>query len=159
MCGCFTAYSLEISDLNVVSAAKFVSNGCGYMIAAADVLAKVIAGKKLSGLHGLDKTELIESMENELGALPPDRRDCVICSISAVRAAFADNRRRRIEEFQGEKALICTCFGVTEESIQRYIEDSDPRLVEDVTRACRAGGGCGSCVMLIQEMLDNAAGR
>jgi NAD(P)H-nitrite reductase large subunit len=57
--------------------------------------------------------------------------------------------------FRGEKALVCTCFGVTEETIDEALQISAVQTVEDVTSLCRAGGGCGACTMMIQEMLDN----
>jgi NifU-like protein len=74
-----------------------------------------------------------------------------------LRLGLADYRTYAIEEFRGERALICTCFGVSEESVQRYIEAEMPETVAEVTAACRAGGGCGSCRMLIQEMIDEQA--
>lgn len=153
-CGCFVGFSLEVSDAKIVSDARFISNGCGYMVASADVLANLVARKSLADLHSLNEPELVENIRQELDDFPADRKSCVDSVTEALRTAFADYRKRRIEEFRGEKALICTCFGVMEETIEQYIEDSDASSVEDVTRACRAGGGCGSCVMLIHEMLD-----
>jgi NifU-like protein len=80
-------------------------------------------------------------------------------AFSALRAAFSDHRARLIGEFTGERALVCTCFGVTEETIERYIAGGAAESVDDVSKATRAGGGCGSCRMLIQEMLDIARER
>jgi NifU-like protein len=70
---------------------------------------------------------------------------------------MAEYRRHRIEEFQGEKALICTCFGVSEETIVNVIAENDLTDVDEVSGLCRAGSGCGSCRMLIAELIDSQA--
>jgi len=129
------------------------------MIAAADVLADFIKDKHLRDLHGLQKDELQHKIYETVGDFDDGRRQCADCCIRALRTAFADFRTRQIEEFCGEKALICTCFGVTEETIQRQIEERAVHTVEEVGRLSNAGTGCGSCRMLIQEMLDAAAGQ
>jgi NifU-like protein len=61
----------------------------------------------------------------------------------------------QIEEFTGEKALICTCFGVSEETIERVIANNRCETVEEVSQKCNAGSGCGSCQPLIQEIIDS----
>jgi NifU-like protein len=90
----------------------------------------------------------------ELGEFPAGRGHCPEIGLEALRAALADYRKFRIEEFSGEKALICTCFGVSEEKIEGVISELGLETVEEVGDACNAGSGCGSCRMLIQEMLD-----
>ena len=138
------------------------------MIAAADVLAEIVTGKQLAELHGLDRNELRAKLRDELGAFPADRLHCEDACIEALRSAFADYRASQIEEFQGEKALICTCFGVSEETVESLLSEPGTatgfsvlpiKTIEDVTRACNAGGGCGSCRMLIQEIIDNSEFR
>jgi NifU-like protein len=155
VCGSFAGFSITVdADEKAVTSAAFQTNGCGYMIAAADVLCDAITGRHLSDLHGLDEVELTTLVTNAIGPVPDGRRHCLDTCISALRQAFADHRARQIEEFRGEKALVCTCFGVSEETIEHHIRSLTLESVDDVTNACRAGGGCGSCRMLIQEMLD-----
>ncbi len=154
-CGSFVSFSLQIgTDSKTVYDAGFRSNGCGYMIAAADVLAERIKGRQLSDLHGLNDDDLNSEIYNVLSCFPNDRRQCVGVCIEALRQAFADFRVRQIEEFPGEKALVCTCFGVTEETIETHIRERLIKTVDEVSRICNAGSGCGSCRMLIQEMID-----
>lgn len=154
-CGCFVEFSIEIKD-GRVETVGIRSNGCGYMLAAADILKHAVEVRELGALAGLDNELLRAAIENETGPLPPERRQCADVCIDALHSAFADHRAREIDEFRGEKALICTCFGVSEETIEHLIASAGPTSVDDVTASCRAGGGCGSCRMLIQEMLDNA---
>jgi bacterioferritin-associated ferredoxin len=47
---------------------------------------------------------------------------------------------------------VCSCFAVTDSEIEQVL-DTGARSVDDVTRACRAGGDCGSCRGQIAEML------
>ena len=126
------------------------------MLAAADVLCDWLRRKSVKDLHGLEADGLMECVTAELLSFPPMRTQCAEIVFEALRYAMRDYRSRRIEEFQGEKALICTCFGATEETIERAIEDQGLREVDEVSDLCRAGSGCGSCRMLIAEMLDSA---
>ncbi len=154
-CGSFVRFSLSIDAENrTITDAVFSSNGCGFMIAAADALADHVARKNLTDLHGFVDAELNKHIQTNLGEFPMARRECVTTCIEALRLAFADHRTQQIDEFQGEKALICTCFGVTEETIESLIVKGSLKTVDQVTNTCNAGGGCGSCRMLIQEMLD-----
>ncbi len=134
--------------------AKFKTNGCGFSIASADVLAKTIVGKRLIELHGLDDNYLRSKIENELGSFENHRRHCLDLSIKTLQNAFAEFRSFQIEEFSGEKALICTCFGVSEEAIERIVAENQAETVEQVGEVCNAGTGCGSCQFLIAELID-----
>ena len=155
VCGTVLRLSLRIEkDTKEIVEAKFKTNGCGYLIASADVLTEQIVGKKLNELHGLDKSILQERIENEIGRFSENRRHCLSLCLETLRDAFADFRAFQIEEFTGEKALICTCFGVSEETIESVIEENSLETVEEVTDICNAGGGCGSCQPLIEDILE-----
>lgn len=155
VCGAFARFYLQIDvQTKKIVEAKFKTGGCGFLIAATDVLAEKIKGKKLIELHGLDENELRAEIEGELGLFPAHRAHCLKICLDALQAAFADFRAFQIEEFAGEKALICTCFGVSEETIERAVAENEIETVEDVIDICKAGGGCGSCQFLIQEIID-----
>ena len=155
VCGTFVRFFLEIdAETKEIKDAKYKSNSCGYTIAAAEVLAGKIVGKKLTELHGLENKELKLEIETALGAFPEGRTHCAEICFDALHTALNDFRSFQIEEFTGEKALICTCFGVSENEIESVIEKNAVESVEEVTGICNAGGGCGSCVMLIQELID-----
>ena len=124
------------------------------MLAAADAIAEHVSGKDLTDLHGLADAELKKTIQKGLGEFPATRRECTAACIEALRAAFAHYRTKQIEEFRGEKALVCTCFGVTEETVEDLIVKNTLTIVDEVTDLCKAGSGCGSCRPLIQEMLD-----
>lgn len=158
VCGSYVELNVRIDvDSGSIDSAKFRTNGCGFMIAAADALCDWLDGKALSALHGLNDRELIHVIGEELGEFPSDRRQCAEVVFAALRNAMSLYRERRIEEFQGEKALICTCFGVSEETIIAAISDDRITEVDQVSESVRAGSGCGSCRFLIQELIDMRA--
>jgi NifU-like protein len=157
LCGTYVRFQLSLDpDSKRIEASNFRTNGCGFMIAAADVLAEMIASVKLTDLHGIDIAEFRGLIEKDLGEFPLEREHCLLATIDALRAAFADFRTRQIEEFSGEKALVCTCFGVSEETIEKIIEENCTLTVAQVGELCNAGTGCGSCQFMIQEMIDVA---
>ena len=158
-CGSFIELSVEINaDQGSIEGANFRTNGCGFMIAAADTLCDWLRGKMLSELHGLGEEELMRTISTELGAFPLDRIQCARVVFEALHGAMSSHRARRIEEFHGEAALICTCFGISEESIVSAISENGFTEVEQVAEKCRAGSGCGSCRFLIQELIDMRTG-
>ncbi len=155
ICGAFVRVFLRIElKTKEILEAKFKSNGCGFAIAAADVLTEKIVGKRLIEIHKLDRKILQSQIEEELEKFSAHRAHCLQMCLDALQAAFADFRAFQIEEFTGEKALICTCFGVSEETIENVIKKNSLETVEEVAELCSAGGGCGSCQPLIQEILD-----
>ncbi len=156
-CGCFATFSIRISETDgIIEDARFRSNGCGYMIAAADVMSTWVGKLPLSDLHGLSEIELTSVITAELGELPIARQHCAAVVFEALRIAMSDYRSSRLDEFQGEKALICTCFGVAEETVVKAITENHFTDVDEVSDICRAGSGCGSCRMLIAELIESA---
>lgn len=154
-CGCFIRFRVGIDEAeNLIADAGYETNGCGCMIAAAELIADHLTRKSLADLHGLTAGEL----DFVLGAIEHEfRSDCVAAVIAAVKDAFNDYRSKKIEEYSGEKVLICSCFGVSEETVEQFVRANRPGDPSDVADAIRAGGGCGSCRMLIQEIIDSSA--
>lgn len=126
------------------------------MVAAAEQMSTWLEKLTLSDLHGLSEIELTRIITAELGEMPPARQDCATVVFEALRIAMSDYRTSRLDEFQGEKALICTCFGVAEETVVRTIAENKLTDVDEVSELCRAGSGCGSCRMLIAELIESA---
>lgn len=157
ICGAVLRLTMRINQTSAqIEQAKFQTDGCGFLIAAAETLTEKITNQKLSDLHGLDEKTLADELENELGIFPPEKKHCLNLAIKTLQTAFGNFRRAQLNEWTGEKALVCTCFGVSEETIENIVERKSLRTVEDVTRECKAGGGCGSCQPLIQEIIDTA---
>lgn len=153
VCGVNIRFSLLISGGGEIESARFTTNGCGYMIAAADMVAEWSTGKHLKDLHGLEAARKI-GIGKSCEPLPDPRRHCRETALEALKEALAEYRRRLIKEFTGEETLICSCFGVSEEKLLEAIREHSAQNVADVGEICNAGRGCGSCRMLIQELID-----
>lgn len=154
-CGTSVKFYLRIEKKTKrILSAKFQTNACGFTIAAADVLTEIIIGKNLTELHGLDHPFLRAEIEKHIGKFNLDRSHCLELSLDALQSALSNFRVSQIEEFVGEKALICTCFGVSEETIEKIVNGYSLETVEEVSDICNAGDGCGSCRFLIQEIID-----
>jgi NAD(P)H-nitrite reductase large subunit len=50
--------------------------------------------------------------------------------------------------------LLCHCLGVTPEEVEAAVRRHRLRTVSQVTRRCRAGGGCRSCWPDIEAILQ-----
>lgn len=156
VCGAVLRFTLRIDRATKeILEAKFKTNGCGFLIASADALAKKIIGRRLTELHRFDRQFLESEIENEIGEFSESRKHCLNLSVETLQDALANFRALQIEEFAGERALICTCFGVSEDAIEDLVGERSFVTVEEVTDACNAGGGCGSCQPLIQEIIDS----
>jgi NifU-like protein len=70
--------------------------------------------------------------------------------LEAIRA-YSDSAR---DHWNGDDPLICTCFGVSERTIENEIKTKKLDTIAAVTRACNAGAGCRSCYPLIEDILE-----
>ena len=53
-----------------------------------------------------------------------------------------------------KEKMICTCFQVTENVIWDAIKQNGLKTVEEVTNYTKAGGACGKCKSVIQDIID-----
>ena len=158
ICGAVVKLSLNIEpDTKEITGGGFQTSGCGYLIAAADVLIEKTVGHKLTDLHGLDEPELLAEISRELDEFNDHRLHCAGLPVKALKGALANFREFFLEEFAGEKALICTCFNVSEERIENAVKERSLETVEEIGEFCNAGTGCGSCQPLIREIIDGCA--
>lgn len=154
-CGAFARFFLNIvHDELRITELSYVTNGCGYMAAAAETVCEAFSERRLTELNGLSDISADEALAKVHDALPMEREQCLAICLDALRSALVSYRNARIGEFAGERALICTCFGVSEETVAAAIETGNLRTASDVAAECRAGSGCGACRMMIQELID-----
>lgn len=155
ICGSFVSLSLKIDreDGEIVDA-KYRTNGCGFMVAACEVVSEYLVSRHVPELHGDRPDELLKHLTVELGAFPNGRSHCSAAVVDALRSALSQYRKSLIDEYRGERALVCTCFGIDEDTIENCIRDNGLTEVAEVIDHCRAGSGCGSCQPIIQELID-----
>ena len=131
-----------------IADAKFQTFGCASAIASSSALTEMIKGLTLEEAEKITN----EDIADFLGNLPKEKMHCSVMGREALEAAIANYRGVALPMAEGE--VVCECFGVTDLEIKRAIEESDLRLVEEVTNFTKAGGGCGKCEDRIQELID-----
>jgi NifU-like protein len=94
-------------------------------------------------------------VNEQIGPVQPEKENCPVLACQALLAAITEYSDSIRDEWTGDEALICTCFGVSERIIEQEVRSGSLATIEDVTRACNAGAGCRSCYPLIQDILDS----
>jgi NifU-like protein len=159
ICGAHVRVSIQIDEEQCVSQAKFKAAGCSVLVASASILTERVLNVPTAeaAIIGQDRDALWSKFsEIEAGRehREPSTKHCPGLACDALLAAIREFSDAARDEWAGEEALICTCFFVSERTIENEITSRGLNTVAEVTRACNAGGGCGSCHQLIQEILD-----
>jgi NifU-like protein len=152
ICGAAVSLSIQIDELQNVSQAKFRAAGCEVLVATLSFLTEKVQAKSSGDAAAIGQTP--ESLLAELG-IPADKSHCVQVACDALVAAVRKFSEAARSEWNGEDALICTCFFVSEQRIEHEIQSRGLKTVDEVTAVCNAGGGCGSCQPLIVEIIES----
>ena len=148
-CGATLRVSIQIDESQRISEAKFKAAGCNALVGFLSILTE-----QVKGLAPVDAAQISQHPE-KLSQGMSEKEPCAKLACQALLTAIAEYSDAAREEWTGDEALICTCFFVSETTIEREIQNKSLATVAEVTRACSAGGGCGSCHQLIQEILDS----
>ena len=146
-CGALIRLSIQVDEAHSISQARFRAAGCDVLIAAASVLTEQVQGITTAQAAGIEAVTLSQQIGSE-------KVRCVELACNALLDAIREYSNAVRDDWAGDEALICTCFFVSERTIEREIQTRGLASVAEVTRACNAGGGCGSCHQLIQEILE-----
>lgn len=152
-CGATIRLSLHIDESQRIVEAKFRAAGCSVLVAAASFLTSHVKGETTGEAATLAQRPA--SLNEQIGPFEPGRQACAALACDALLAAISSYSNSIRDEWTGDEALICTCFGVSERTIEQEIRTQLLTTIEDVTRACNAGAGCRSCYPLIQDILDD----
>lgn len=136
-CGAHVRFSIQVDEEHRVSQARFRAAGCDVLVAAASMLTEQVTGMTTA----------------EAATIGGESSNCAALARDALLDAIREYSNAARDDWAGDEALICTCFFVSERTIEREIQTAGLTTVAEVTRACNAGGGCGSCHQLIQEIL------
>ncbi|HPK45678.1 MAG TPA: Fe-S cluster assembly protein NifU [Spirochaetota bacterium] len=149
VCGDALTLYLKL-DGDVIVDAKFKTFGCGSAIASSSALTEMIKGKTIAEAARITNKDIVDF----LGGLPDQKMHCSVMGQEALEKAIKKIKGETIEDEQeDEGAVICQCFGVTENVIRRVIRENNLATVEDVTNYTKAGGACGSCIPKIEDIL------
>jgi NifU-like protein len=154
VCGASARVSLRVDEAQNISEAKFRAAGCEFLIASLSILTERVLGKSTAEAAVIGNT--IEVLLAELNS-GERYAHCVDLSRDVLLRAIREYSNATRDEWTGDEALICTCFFVSERMIEAEIKKRGLTTVREVTQACNAGGGCGSCQPLIVEILESLA--
>ena len=156
-CGDSLKIYLKINN-GIVTDAKFQTFGCGSAVASSSILTEMIIGKTVEEVKKITNKDIAD----QLGGLPPEKMHCSVMGREALEDAlknyddFTDLDDIRNEEANQNKKekIVCTCFGITENVIWDAIKINGLKTVEEITNYTKAGGACGKCKGIIQDIID-----
>ncbi len=152
-CGDSLKIYLKIEN-GIVTDAKFQTFGCGSAVASSSILTEMIIGKTVEEVKKITNKDIAD----QLGGLPPEKMHCSVMGYEALEDALGNyDNLTDLDDLRNEKTaekVVCTCFNVTENMIWDAIKQNGLKTVEDITNYTKAGGACGKCKGLIQDIID-----
>ncbi len=156
-CGDSLKIYLKIKD-GIVTDAKFQTFGCGSAVASSSILTEMIIGKTIDEVKKITNKDIAD----QLGGLPPEKMHCSVMGYEALEDALKnyddytdlDDIRNEEEANKQREKIVCTCFGITENVIWDAIKINGLKTVEEITNYTKAGGACGKCKGLIQDIIN-----
>ena len=150
-CGATLRISLHIGESQRIEDAKFKAAGCSVLVATASFLTEQIRGKTTGEAAAMSRK--CDWIREQLHLENTNRSDCPALACEALVSAIKQYSDSARDEWEGDEALICTCFGVSERRIETAIKSNGLTSIAEVTSACNAGAGCRSCYSLIEDIL------
>ena len=119
----------------------------------------MIIGKTVDEVRKITNKDIAD----ELGGLPPEKMHCSVMGYEALEDALKNFNKEEyvdLDDLLGKKPqeqkgkIICTCFQITEDLIWDAIKQNGLKTVDEVTNYTKAGGACGKCKSIIQDVIN-----
>jgi len=153
-CGDALKLTFKLDKNGKIKDARFKTFGCASAIATSSVLTDMLKGLTIDEAAKITNKDIADY----LGGLPEQKMHCSVMGREALEAAIENYRTGGKKKHELEGKVVCTCFGVTENEIERVIRENNLTTVEQVTNYCKAGGGCGGCQGEIEKILEKIQG-
>lgn len=153
-CGDALRLHLKIEvDSDTILDSRFQTFGCTSAIASSSALTELVKGITLDEALKITNQDIAEF----LGGLPEAKMHCSVMGQEALEAAIFNYRGiPLVTHEEDEGALICRCFGISDAKIRRAILENNLTTAEQITNYVKAGGGCGSCLADLDDLLETA---
>lgn len=150
-CGDALRLHLKIQiDEDRILDSRFQTFGCTSAIASSSALTDMVKGLTLDEALKVSNKDIAEY----LGGLPEAKMHCSVMGQEALEAAIFKYRGIEVEHHEeDEGALVCSCFGISEARIRRVVIENNLTTAEEVTNYVKAGGGCGTCLTGIEDII------
>jgi NifU-like protein len=148
-CGDALKLMFKLDEDGRIKDVKFQTFGCASAIASSSALTELIKGMTLEEAAKVTNQDIAKY----LGGLPEQKMHCSVMGKDALLAAI-DNYKKGTKA--GEKIdvdVVCNCFGVTRQEIERTVRENNLTTVEEVTNYTKAGGGCETCHDDIKDII------
>lgn len=154
-CGDALKLTFKLDANKRIADVKFQTFGCASAIASSSALTEMIKGKTLEEAEKITNQDIADY----LGGLPEQKMHCSVMGREALELAIHNYRTGGAAKKILEGKVICHCFGVTEDEIERVVRDNHLSTIEQVTNYCKAGGACGKCHNDIAAIIARVKGE
>jgi NifU-like protein len=154
-CGDALKLTFKLDADKRIADVKFQTFGCASAIASSSALTEMIKGKTLEEAEKITNQDIADY----LGGLPEQKMHCSVMGREALELAIHNYRTGKSDKKIIEGRVVCHCFGVTEEEIERVVRDNRLATIEQVTNYCKAGGACGKCHNDIAAIIARITGE
>ncbi len=154
-CGDALRLTFKLDAEKKICEAKFQTFGCASAIASSSALTEMLIGKTIEEAELITNKDIIDY----LGSLPKQKVHCSVMGREALEAAIYNYRTGKKFDKKLEGEVVCHCFGATDKEIEKLAREQNLTTVEDITNACKAGGGCGQCIPEIEAIIHRVMGE